>query len=347
MLKVKIRLILNVLLFLIMLCCLIWHELIIYGIRQGKGQLMIVKNAQPVEEILNDSSFPDSLKQKLILISEIKKFAFDSLGINYSENYSTVYNQHGKPVLWTVSAAEPYELKAKEWKFPFLGTVSYKGFFEKEPLQKEILKLRKDNYDVDVYSPSGWSTLGWFKDPILSGMLKRDEGSLANLIIHELTHGTLYVKNNVTFNENLANFIGDKGAELFLSQRFGNDSKEYKEYQDDKEDEHVYNDYILLASKKLKKLYSSFKPEDTDSFKKERKKQMITEIVLQVNRLKLHKTKRLFRYTLQAFQEGNAFFMAFSRYDSQYDKFEKEFKEQYSSDLKKYLKAMKEKYPSL
>jgi hypothetical protein len=39
--------------------------------------------------------------------------------------------------------------------------------------------------------------------------------------------------------------------------------------------------------------------------------------------------------------------MAFSRYDSQYDIFEKEFKEQYQSSLPKYMSYLKKKYPSL
>jgi predicted aminopeptidase len=330
-----------------MLGCLIWHQLVIYGISQGKGQLNILVNAQSVEEVLKEETFPDSLKQKLILISEIKRYAVDSLGINPSENYTTVYNQHKKSVLWTVSASEPYRLKAKEWTFPFLGTVSYKGFFNKKALRKEILNLVKDDYDIDVYSPSGWSTLGWFKDPILSNMLYKDEGSLANLIIHELTHGTLYVKNNVTFNENLANFIGDKGAEQFLIYKYGINSQQYINYRNNNEDEKIYNQYILQSIKKLNVLYSSFNVSIQDRDKKLKKRKMITDIVLGVNKLPLHKKKRFFNYSFQAFREGNAFFMSFDRYDSQYEIFEKEFKEKFYSDLKKYLKVMKEKYPSL
>jgi predicted aminopeptidase len=347
MFKSALKLFFNVFFFLFMLSILIWHDMIIYGISQAKGQIGIMTEAQPVEEILNDASFPDSLKQKLHLISEIREFAFDSLGIIPNDNYTSVYNQHKKSILWTISASEPYAMKAKEWTFPFLGAVSYKGFFNKIKLRKEVLELVRGNYDIDVYSPSGWSTLGWFNDPILSNMLYKDEGSLANLIIHELTHGTLYVKDNVTFNENLANFIGDKGAELFLAKRFGKESKEYKDYQQSKEDDLVYTDYILKASDKLKKLYETFRPEDPESLKKEKKFAMITEIALNVNHLPLHKKKNLFKYTLQAFKEGNAFFMAFSRYDSQHDQFEKEFREEYDSDLKKYLQGMKEKYPSL
>jgi predicted aminopeptidase len=56
--------------------------------------------------------------------------------------------------------------------------------------------------------------LGWFTDPILSKMLMRSEGDLANLIIHEMSHATIFVKDSIEFNENLATFIGDRGAEL-------------------------------------------------------------------------------------------------------------------------------------
>lgn len=347
MFKVALKLIVNILFFFLMLFTLIWHELVVYGVAQAKGQISLIMEAQPVEEIMKDPSFPDSLKQKLLLVSDIKKFAVDSLGINPSDNYTTVYNQHGKPVLWTLSAAEPYQLKAKEWTFPFLGTVSYKGFFDKKALRKEMLKLTGDNYDMDVYSPSGWSTLGWFKDPILSNMLFKKEGDLSNLIIHELTHGTLYVKNNVTFNENLASFIGDKGAELFLSRRFGKDSKEFINYRYEKEDEQTYNAYILKNTKRLDSLYYLLGRGNSEETTKQKKKELITEIVLGIYHLPLHSPKKYFKYTLQAFKEGNAFFMSFSRYDSQYEIFEKEFEKHYHSDLRKYLEAMKRKYPSL
>jgi predicted aminopeptidase len=330
-----------------MLTCLFCHDIIVYGTSQGIGQVKLVMNAKPIEEVLKDPAFPDSLKYKLVLITEIKKFAVDSLGINPSDNYSTVYDQKGKPVLWTISASEPYALIAKEWTFPFLGTVSYKGFFNREPLLKEKLELVKSNYDIDIYSPAGWSTLGWFRDPILSNMLLKEEGDLANLIIHELTHGTLFVKDSVTFNENLASFIGDKGAEIFLLNYFGKNSKEYLNYEFHKADELIYNEYILKSTARLDSLYNLMGKGNTEASTKAKKKELITEIALGVNRLHLHNKKRFFKYTLQAFKEGNAFFMAFSRYDSQQDLFEKEYKEKYHSDLKQYLEAMKEKYPSL
>ena len=323
---------------------MIEYKLAIYGLQQGKGQLDLVLGAKPVEEVLSDVTFPDSLKQKLRLINDMRKFTVEELGMNESKNYTSVYDQKGQSLLLNVSACEPYSFTPKEWTFPFLGAVPYKGFFDKKEAAKEVLKLKIQGYDIDVYSPSGWSTLGWFNDPILSNMLNQDEGSLANLIIHELTHGTLFVKNDVNFNENLANFIGDKGAELFLIQRFGKESKEYIDYEQDKTDQKTFTTYILQNKERLDNLYKTMSGKQGHLIKKQKKDKLIMEIVLGVNKLPLHKKKNYFKYTQQAFFEGNAFFMAFERYDSQYEIFEKEYKEKFNSDLKKYFEYLKGKY---
>ncbi len=210
---------------------ILWqHELVLYGIAQGKGQLKIVWGAEPIEDILKDPIVHDTIKYKLSLIQEIKQFAFDSLGINKSKNYSTYYDQKGQPLLWVITGCEPYELKAKEWTFPIIGSFTYKGFFDFEKAKNEELVLKAENFDTNIGTVGGWSTLGFFKDPVLSNMLKRDEGDLANLIIHELTHGTLFVKDSISFNENLASFIGDKGAQKFLRHKFGESSEEYIRY---------------------------------------------------------------------------------------------------------------------
>ncbi|HEY0029781.1 MAG TPA: aminopeptidase [Bacteroidia bacterium] len=346
--KKALKLFFEFLLLVFLLICLVWHKLVIYGLEQGEGQLELVWNARPVEDVLKDPSFPDSLKLKLNLITEIKQYTIDSLGMEPSENYTRVYDQKNQAVLFTVSGCEPFAFKPKEWRFPVLGTVPYVGFFNKEKARKEVLKLKAEGYDVDIYSPSGWSTLGWFRDPILSNMLKQNERSIANLIIHELTHGTLFIKNDVNFNENLANFIGDKGAERFLIMKYGKDSKQHEDYIQNKVDEKIYDDYILKGAERLDSLYKRMMDdEETDLVRKEKKKKMIMEIVVGVNRLPLYKKKNYFNYTLQAFHEGNAFFMSFTRYDSQYDFFESEYKRLYNSDLKKYMIAMKEKYPSI
>ena len=78
--------------------------------------------------------------------------------------------------MWVVMACEPFELKPKEWTFPVVGSVPYKGFFKKERAEALKDELEKEGWDVMVRNPGGWSTLGWFTDPILSKMLMQERG---------------------------------------------------------------------------------------------------------------------------------------------------------------------------
>src|SRR5690606_31589817 len=108
----------------------IWrHDLVLYGLSQGKGQLNIILSAKPVEKYLDDPQFPNSLKGKIRLIHEIRDFAVESLGLKGAKNYEKMFDQQGKPVLWVVTASHPFKLQAKEWRFPVFGSFSYKGFF--------------------------------------------------------------------------------------------------------------------------------------------------------------------------------------------------------------------------
>ena len=193
-------------------------SLISYGVSQAKGQFSILWNVKTIEETIQDPAFPDSLKSNLKLVTEIKQYAIDSLGLKPTKNYTTVFDQKGKDVLWVVSACEPFAFEPRMWKFPIIGSFTYKGFFDKTKAREFVEELKQEGLDLHVRPVSGWSTLGWFKDPILSNMLSGSVGELANTIIHELTHGTIFVPDSMTFNENLATFIGDKG--LFDGDNF-------------------------------------------------------------------------------------------------------------------------------
>ena len=204
----------------ILILAALWNfRLIAYGVGQLTGQLKIIRGSVPVEEVLQNPGTDSDYRKKLELIAEIRKFATDSLGLTDTDNYTTFYDQQHKPLMWVVTGCKPYALEAKKWHFPIIGEVSYKGFFEEDLAKAEAEKIRNEGYIADIYSPSAWSTLGYFKDPILSGMLKRSPGRLAELIIHESTHATCYIESSVDFNENFATFTGEPGAAIFLKSK--------------------------------------------------------------------------------------------------------------------------------
>lgn len=325
-----------------------YHDLVSYGWMQAKGQVGILMNVEDVEDVLASKTFPDSLKAKIRLIEEIKQFGVDSLGLEPSKNYTTFYNQHGKPLIWVITASERYRIKAHEWKFPILGTFPYKGYFDSTRATREEQALKHAGLDTDIGEVSAWSTLGYLKDPILSSMLRRKEGSLANLILHELTHGTLFVKDNLELNENLASFVGDLGAIQFLTQKYGPDSRELKAYEFSKKYNDAYAQHILRGIGKLDSLYNTFDGKMSPDKRKDiLKKNMILRIVTDSDTLlggkfSLRRNSRDIEKDLP----NNAFFISYQTYRSRQNIFKHEFETKFGRDFKRYLAYLKEKYPS-
>jgi predicted aminopeptidase len=318
-------------------------EAVNYGLRQAKGQLRIIFDTQPVEELLGDAAFPDSLRYKLELINEIKQFTVDSLGLLPSKSYTRYYDQQGEPILWVVTASEPYALQSKMWKFPVVGEFSYKGHFERHRAEKDAELLKKEGYDVRIGEVSAWSTLGYLSDPVLSSMLEKNEGQLAALIIHELTHGTLFVKNDLEFNENLADFVGDEGARKFLRYKFGADSEQLKTYEAELEFQQRYAAHIRAGAGELDSLFQTFTPEMASKYKDSLKYDLIDRIMCDAEAL--DSTGR-FRYRGRR-TVNNAYFTAFSTYQGRQKDFEKELKERFGGNFNAYLVFLKKQYSSL
>ncbi len=316
-------------------------KLVIYGIQQLKGQLHIIYNARDVNACLEDKAVPDSVKQKLLLIREIRKYAVDSLGLKDSKNYTTFYDQQGKPVLWVLTACEPFAMKAYQWYFPFLGYVSYKGFFDKEKGLPEEEKLKRQWYDTEYAPVSAWSTLGWFRDPVLSNMIKRKEGQIAELIIHELTHATVYLPSSVDYNENLATFVGEQGAIRFLNYKYGANAKQTITYTNYKDDETVFGNYMVDACERLDSVYNSMNSELAFREKLNIKYHAIAEIITGIHSLSLHNKQRyMFSFPGDKLP-GNAWFMSYKRYRVNQNNFDKELQTRHNGKLELFISSLK------
>ena len=329
------------------LCAGSWHgDLIEYGISAAKGQLRIIFNARPIEKFLADNSISDEWKKNVMLIQEIKQFTVDSLGFSPSDNYSKVYDQQGKPLLWVVTGCEEYMLKPKLWWFPVIGRVSYKGFFNREAAEKECEYLEKNGYETRIREVNAWSTLGWFKDPIMTSMLDDAPGDLANLIIHELSHKTIYIKNDVEYSENLASFIGDKGARLFLLQKFGPNSDAYHKYISSTHDDRQFSSHLICGAARLDSLYQSATFKNASEEKKKiDKQQMIASIVKDADTLSLF-NKQPYLNMLNKHTPNNAFFVIFMQYHNQQDDFEEEYQKAGGGNLRNHIYFLINNTPS-
>jgi len=322
-----------------------WHgDLLDYGWKAARGQFRILLKARSVKSYLLDPTVPDSLKQKVRLIQEIKQFTIDSLGFVPNKNYTTIYDQQGKPLLWVVTASEKFALRPYFWKFPIVGKVSYKGFFSEEEALEEAQWLEQKGFETRIRKVNAWSTLGWFNDPIMSSMLEETPGDLANLIIHELSHRTIYVKNNVEYSENLASFIGDKGARLFLNYKYGKDSHEYSEYVHGEEDYSRFASHMLHGAKRLDSLYADTGFKTLDETQKIIHKQALIQMIIKdADTVTMH--DRSYLNWLNKQTPNNALFIIFRQYNNQQQEFEEEFQRIANGNLKAYVSFLKTNDP--
>lgn len=321
------------------------YKLVRYGIEQGLGQLEMVRNAVPIDDLLADPEYPDSLKQKLLLIKEIRRYAIDSLHLKDSKNYNAVYDLKGRPTAYVVQACEKYRIKKYLWKFPVVGKLPYKGFFDEEDAKKEAALLEKQGYDTRIAHPSGWSTMGWFTDPVLSSMLRRSEGELADLIIHELTHSTVFVKDNSELNENIADYVGENGAKRYLASKYGDTSAVLFNYSAAITDNERMAMYFLRGAHKLDSLYQSADfialP---DNEKDTLKLAMIQDIINNVDTVNFVRIKPQRIKNVRLKNINNTFFTGYMTYYNRKDSLRMECQRDFGGDFMKHLESFKERW---
>lgn len=334
------------LLAVVVILVIVYWQLIVYGVGQARGQFTIIRGARPVAEVLADSTTPPAVREGLLQVHDIRDFAFDSLRLTRSDNYTTFYDQQGRDLMFVVTACAPYAMEAKRWSFPIVGSFPYKGYFDSVKAEREADIWRAEGYDVRVRVAGGWSTLGYFTDPILSKMLDRSEGALAELIIHELTHATIFVKDSVEFNENLATFIGEQGAVLYLKSRYGASSPQLAEYLAGQKNGRVFAKHMIRGAQTLDSLYGTFSETNDTTYREQQKWQMIRSIVTALDTLTYEGSGRYGR-RLQEELPNNAYFMSLLRYRDQQDTLEAWYQEAYHGDLMRLLADMKDRYPSL
>jgi predicted aminopeptidase len=228
---------------------------VLYLSKLGWHQALITFHSIPVQEVFEDKGVGDEAKERIRFIQEVKRYGEETLGLRKTNSYSKFFEIKG-PVLYVITASEKDRLQLYHWNFPIVGRVSYKSFFTRDGALKEKAWLEQKGLDTLIQRAGTYSTLGWLRDPIFSTMLKWNEAALANLILHEMAHATVYFKGQTDFNEQVATFIGNQGAIDFLTEKYGSGSKEVIEAIHAQEDDLIFSRWIDQAYQRLSKLYA-------------------------------------------------------------------------------------------
>jgi predicted aminopeptidase len=183
------------------------------------GQMRIMSARQPIESLIADPDTDERLRERLKLVNAIREFARTELHLPV-EGQFIYYADHGRPVaVWNVYATPEFSMAPKTWCFPVAGCTIYKGFFDEQKALKFADGLKNEGYDVHVGGAGGYSTLGWFSDPIFQNILNRNGEHIAAYIFHELAHKQLYIKGDTAFNEGFAVAVEQEGVRRWLASR--------------------------------------------------------------------------------------------------------------------------------
>lgn len=212
---------------------------------------------RPIAEVLSRSDIDTSTREKLELVLRVRRFAEQELGFKVRGSYSSITEIANPPVVYVVTAAPRTKLDPYTWWFPIIGRVAYKGYFDQTEAKSEDQSLEAKGYDTYTRPAVAFSTLGWFSDPLLPHLLKYDDETLANILIHELFHSTFYLNGQSAFNESLANFAGHRGVIAFLTKEQGSDAPATRHAIATWESELTVSRFLATAVERLKALYSS------------------------------------------------------------------------------------------
>ena len=226
-----------------------------YLLESAKGQLDLMSKRKPIPRVIANPETPAAVRSQLEAVSEIREFASQNLGLPDNGSYRS-YADVGRPyVVWNVVAAPEFSVEAREWCYPIVGCVAYRGYFVEQRAHSFADNLKRKGLDVSIGGVAAYSTLGHFDDPILNTMLAWNDTELASIIFHELTHQMIYVPNDADFNEALATTVEEEGVRRWLKS-LGRE-RDLEDYELQQEHYREIVKLLIRTRTELRTLYDS------------------------------------------------------------------------------------------
>jgi predicted aminopeptidase len=228
-----------------------------YLAKQGRYLLRDSRGTRSAKALLASASTDEGTRAFLLQAEDIRRYAFQRMGLKENRNY-TRYKELGRDRLVSVvSACAADSFTPYSWRYPLLGRLPYRGYYEPADAQAEAARLKAEGWDVIVRPVDSFSTLGLTRDPLYSFMKGYSAFELASLILHEQTHATLFVKGQTQFSEELATLVGEEGALAWLAERRGPDSIEHRQALDQLADGEVFVALLRGLAGALDQVYRS------------------------------------------------------------------------------------------
>ncbi len=169
------------------------------------GQVRLLLDREPLEQALEARLSPEEQRGLDALQSALAEA--EALGLAPSGSYRTLVDRGAAPLVTLVVAAPVDRVAPVTWWFPIVGSVPYRGYFDARRAEAFASSLADDGLDIYVRPVVLYSTLGWFDDPVPRALLALDPLLVFETIVHERVHETVFVPDDIAYNEGLASFI--------------------------------------------------------------------------------------------------------------------------------------------
>lgn len=183
------------------------------------GQYELFANQTPIDKIIADAETPSQLKHQLELVQHLRAFAHEELKLPVNGHYARYVDLRRPYVVWNIQAAPEFSLEPRTWWYPLVGSLEYRGYFAERNARNYAEQLRAQGSDVSMGGVQAYSTLGWFKDPVLNTFIFDSEPELAETIFHELGHQRVFARGDTDFNEAFATTVGREGVRRWFQTR--------------------------------------------------------------------------------------------------------------------------------
>ena len=303
-----------------------------YTIKQGYYQVSLLFQQEDIEEILKEKKLPEEELKKIETVQRALDFGRNDIGLTPGDSYKKYIKLDRNVVTFIVQAAEKRKLKRVTWWFPIVGSMPYLGFFVREDAKEQFEELKEEGYDVTLGGASAFSLLGYFPDPLYSSMIrKRSYVDIVELILHEITHRTIYIPGFSAFNENLADFVAFKSTQIYLD-KYGplNDMNTESYIESNKRNKVArakFNEFLNVALDEFKEFYkqANDNPElkDDETFLKARQQKFDEISDRYNNELGEFIKDTNFKYYFRKGKYNNSSLMGWSLYHSKQEPFEK------------------------
>ncbi len=294
-------------------------------------------DAKSVKTLLASPDTEPETQVFLKRVQAIKVFLRNYAHLNTTKTYNSYTELEQDYLVAVVQAAPEFGLNSYMWKYPFLGKLPYRGYYQIEDAQKEAKKLREKNYDVLIRRVRAFSTLNMLPDPLYSFMKKYQEWDLVELIAHEQTHSTIWVSKQSSFNEQLANFVGQQSALDYIKEKYGRQSLPYMHARNSEKNAQAFTNFLYAVRKKLEHLYNNATLKEDE---KRRKKVLLLKKAQEdfVKNYKIRFTNDNYAH-VDITKYNNAFFATISLYEDNSSAFKKAY-EACGNSMSKFIDAL-------